>query len=601
MKRGLVFACAAVLGSMVLGAAVADAGTGAARSFSFAPVAGFADALAATVNQSNGDVYVSDLGSNSLWEFNVSLAGKSAEPDLTFGGEGFVREPHLPGQLPTSELDLPFQSAADGEHNVLVPTVNGGKVYELSVTGEEVELARPLTGIAEPTGVGVDGDGNIYVAQLGGAVRRFNSAGEPVNATGVETSENTLTTASTGVRAMAVDSTGEEIYLATEDGVIQYHLSGGRYVQGQTFGEGFTTGVAVAPAGGPAAGDVFVEANGVIADYEPSGRQLTSFGGEEGHALGGGAGRLAVYSTSTETAIFAPNRSSVEVYVTFPAPTVTAQAADELQRTTAKVNGTVNPEGMTITGCFFEYGAGQTHTCNLSGAEIGSGNAPVAVSAELEGLEPGTNYPFHLVVESEGHVISSTGSKLSTPPVATATTETASNVTTEAATLNATANLFAGAASYHFQYVQEGSGEPHTTEEKPLAVGGQTVIANLTGLAPNERIFFRLVIVPEAPLRPIEGAFASLATKVGLPVADTGHEFTTPGFTPLIIPPAVNHPIPKGAVKVKHARRSTPRKSSAAGRSSRRSNAHSAYPAKRSEVTGCSTVRRWPLARSNTC
>ena len=270
--------------------------------------------------------------------------------------------------------------------------------------------------------------------------------------------------------------------------------------------------------GGPAAGDVFVEAGGVITDYEPSGKPLASFGQEQGHALSAQAARLAVYSTPTGAAVFAPNRGSVEVYETFPAPTLTIQAATELQRTTATVNGTVNPEGMTVTGCFFEYGAGERHACDLSGAEIGTANTPVAVSAKLEGLEPGASYPLDLVVEFEGHTIASTASTLSTPPLASAVTGAASNVTGERATLNATVNLLARGAKYHFQYVQEGAAEPHTTEEQPLVVGQQTVTADLTGLVPNKRTFFRVVVVLEAPFRPVEGGFAAIAAKVGLPV-----------------------------------------------------------------------------------
>jgi hypothetical protein len=548
MKQRLVIACMVVLGNMVLGAGVAGAGTGAARSFSFSPGGGFVNALAAGVDQSNGNVYVSDAGTNRLWELKVNLAGKSAEPEIAFGDvaygeEGFVREPHRPKLKP--ELNVPFQPAVDGAHNVLVPTLNDGNVRELSPTGEEIEieLASLITGVAEPTGAGVDGSGNIYVSQLGGAVRKFNSAGRPVNAAGVETPANTLVAALTGVRAIAVDSTGETIYLATENGVIQYHLSAGAYVQGLTFGEGFTTGVAIAPAGGPAVGDIFVEANGVITDYEPSGNELTSFGQEKGHALGAAAGRLAVYGTPTGTVVFAPNSTSVEVYETFHAPTLITETATEVKRTTATVNATVNPEGFTITGCFFEYDANQTRPCNLSGAQIGTGNAPVAVSAKLEGLAPGANYPFHLVVQSEGHAILSKGSNLSTPPLATATTQTASNTTTEAATLNATINLFAGAAKYHFQYIQEGAAGPHTTEEKPLAVGEQTVTANLTGLQPNKPTFFRVVVVPEAPYKPIDGGFAAFMTKAVPPVISK--EPTTPEPAPLTTPgPATPGPAP---------------------------------------------------------
>jgi hypothetical protein len=496
----------AVLGSMALSAGVANAATGSAPSFSFSP-GGFGNALAAGVDQSNGNVYVSDFGTDLLWEFKVNLAGKSAEPETAFGGHGFVEG-----------LALPFQPAVDSTHNVLVPTLNDGKVSKFSPAGAPVAFTSPIEGLAEPTGVGLDASGNIYVSQLGGAVLKFNSAGKPVNAAGTETSENTLATAPNGVRAMAVDSTGENIYLATETGVIQYHLSEDTYVQGVTFGGGLTTGVAVAPAGGPAAGDVFVESGGVITDYEPSGTSLTSFGTEEGHVLGGGAARLAVYGTPTGTVVFAPNGGSVEVFETFAAPTVTTEAATEVKQTTATVNGTVNPEGLPITNCFFKYAGSQTIPCDLSGAAIGTGNTGVAVSAKLEGLEPGANYPFHLVVESEGHVISGAESNFSTPPVATATTEAASNVGAETATLNAQVNLLTGAGKYYFEYIQEGGAEFLTTEEKPLALGEQTVSADLTGLIPNRPTFFHVVVVPEAPFTPIGGEFVTFTTKVGLPV-----------------------------------------------------------------------------------
>jgi hypothetical protein len=572
VKLRLAIACVGVLASTVLGTGVAEAGTGVARSFSFSPGTGFLNAtatggfLGATavgVNQSNGNVYVSDPATNSLWEFRVNLAGKSAEPEGGFGEGGFVKEPKAP--KPEPELALPLQPATNGAGAVLAPTLNDdGEVREFDPRGEEIELANIIGGLGEPTGVGVDSSGNIYVALLGGAVREFNSAGKPVNAARVEAAENALVAAPSGVRAIAVDSSGEEIYLATEDGVIQYHLSAGAYVQGLTFGEGFTTGVAVVPPGGPAAGDVFVEGNGAITDYEPSGKQLTSFGQEAGHALGYGAARLAAYPTPTGAAIFAPNRGSVEVYETFPAPTPTAEPASEVQHSTATLNGTINPEGMTITSCYFEYAAGQRHACDLSGAEIGTGNAPIALTAKLEDLQPGASYPYHLVVvESEGHTITSNGLTLNTPPVATARTEAASSITTEAATLNATVDLLAGAGKYHFQYLQEGAAEPHTTGEKPLTAGEQTLTANLAGLEPNKLTFFRVVVTAEASLLPIDGEFEAFATSpVPPPVGGepakpsealsppgASPRATTPGPTPATTPPPEVKPPPAKSAK----------------------------------------------------
>ena len=63
------------------------------------------------------------------------------------------------------------------------------------------------------------------------------------------------------------------------------------------------------------------------------------------------------------------------------------------------VGGVVDPDGLPVTSCVFEYGTtsgyGQEKECS---ANPGSGSGPVAVSANLAGLEPLTRYHFRLKV-----------------------------------------------------------------------------------------------------------------------------------------------------------------------------------------------------------
>ncbi len=70
--------------------------------------------------------------------------------------------------------------------------------------------------------------------------------------------------------------------------------------------------------------------------------------------------------------------------------------------TLATLNGEVNPEGVQVTECFFEYGEttsyGNTASCVVDGGgEIGSGTSAVPVQAELTGLTLGHRYHYRLI------------------------------------------------------------------------------------------------------------------------------------------------------------------------------------------------------------
>ncbi len=72
----------------------------------------------------------------------------------------------------------------------------------------------------------------------------------------------------------------------------------------------------------------------------------------------------------------------------------------------ASLSGTVDPRGVAVSECKFEYGLTDEYgngsydhsvPCEQTLAEIGTGSSPVAVSARLEGLQAGELYHFRLV------------------------------------------------------------------------------------------------------------------------------------------------------------------------------------------------------------
>ncbi len=91
-----------------------------------------------------------------------------------------------------------------------------------------------------------------------------------------------------------------------------------------------------------------------------------------------------------------PIKGSDETFKTLPAPTVVTEQASPVTQTTATLNATVNPNGVEVTECKFEYGTttayGSTAPCALPSP--GRASAPVAVSAAVTGLHREHHLPL---------------------------------------------------------------------------------------------------------------------------------------------------------------------------------------------------------------
>jgi hypothetical protein len=126
---------------------------------------------------------------------------------------------------------------------------------------------------------------------------------------------------------------------------------------------------------------------------------------------------------------------------TFSLPTATTGSASSITATTAKVAGTVNPNGVSTT-YHIDYGLTTGYDAATAEQPAGSGTSPVAVSAPLSGLEPGTTYHYRiLATTSVGSAVGADRTFKTSPPKITAVQFTG---TPTSPTVTITGSNFAG-------------------------------------------------------------------------------------------------------------------------------------------------------------
>ena len=195
--------------------------------------------------------------------------------------------------------------------------------------------------------------------------------------------------------------------------------------------------------------------------------------------------------------------------------------ADGVGGGNATLRGTVNPHGFELSECKFEYLLDSAYLENLENeefafkgakeedcaetlAEIGKGSAPVAVHADLSGLDPEARYRFRLAAKNKFPGRSEGKAGLFGPPLITA--KSALPVLYKEATLRASIDPSGLASEYHFEYVSqehfeaEGFAGAQSTPASKLAPGDGpvAVAASLTGLAEGTAYRFRAVAGNEA-------------------------------------------------------------------------------------------------------
>jgi len=193
---------------------------------------------------------------------------------------------------------------------------------------------------------------------------------------------------------------------------------------------------------------------------------------------------------------------------------VETQPAGAVAVSSMTLHGTVDPEGLELSECYFEYGTSSeyehTAACEESPATIGHGVSEVSVQAEIKGLRGGTTYHFRLVGKHGTNVVAGVDLTAGTPTVPVIAGAEALNVAAGSAELRATVNPEGSPISRcEFEYVEAAGYEaaapdPYAKghvvkcEQRLAQIGFGTapvpVSAQITGLEPNITYHWRLSV-----------------------------------------------------------------------------------------------------------
>jgi hypothetical protein len=174
------------------------------------------------------------------------------------------------------------------------------------------------------------------------------------------------------------------------------------------------------------------------------------------------------------------------------APAVTTKAATNLTSSSARLNGSVNPNSLATT-YYFEYGTSTSYGSKTAAASAGSGKGNVSVSATVTGIGAGV-YHFRLVASSSAGT--TYGSDLSFgsagPPVVL--TGSAQGASTSGVTLTGSVNPQGNATTWWFEY---GTTTSYGSKTAAKSAGSGTVAtgvsAAITNLTAGTTYHYRLV------------------------------------------------------------------------------------------------------------
>jgi len=176
---------------------------------------------------------------------------------------------------------------------------------------------------------------------------------------------------------------------------------------------------------------------------------------------------------------------------------VATGTATSLGPTLATLNATVDPGGVQ-TSCFFELGTTTSYGTRTAIHDAGTESGPVAVSATVQGLTPGTVYHFRAVAvvrtsdTTRGE--DRTFSTILAAPVVTLTD--VRGLSAASVGLYGTVNPMGLSTSYHFDYGPT-SAYGHSTSQQDAGSGKTPVVVGATigNLAPPGSYHWRLVAI----------------------------------------------------------------------------------------------------------
>jgi hypothetical protein len=458
------------------------------------------------VDESTGDIYVYDYeneqkveiekfdGAGNPVDFSALATNTIALGEGRISNEAQVAVDNSSG--PTKG-DIYVVDGNFGSQAVLIYGSDGKALGELRETA-----GAPW---GRQCGVAVDRVGNVYVGLCAGSVNRYTPIANPVT-----NADYTGSLIEVGARNVGVDS-GGNVYTA-----------GVRYDPSQ-FGASFAKGtlvvsqVQVLTVSNAFSGELFVDHEGEIVQYDSLGGPLSTFG-ESASGVGINAKNGMFYLANEAS-------KAVEIWqgeVALPS-LQTGQATNLNVAGSVTLNGAIEPEESSVGKCEFEYGAnisyGLTGVCEQATPLTGGGT--VAVSADLPAVSLNKTYHFRLAAENKNgteHGADETFIILVQPTVEDQP-PTASAITRASAKLTGTINPEQGDTSYHFEIgTTENYGQTTPVAHTGEGISTDTTIVRQVGeLLPDTTYHYRLI-----------------AGNVAGRVVGADHTFTTAPATPAI-------------------------------------------------------------------
>ncbi len=445
----------------------------------------------------DGDVYVSSTGGSVT---RIDGAGNLVNFSAS-GTKPYISGSQLTG-TPGGSFGRPENITVDSAGNIYVADTVKEEVDEFEPSGVFV---RSFTGLSSITAVAVDPTSGDVLIAAAGTVHEFSSTGAFINdlTAGLESPADLTATRP----SLAVDSSGR-VYVAQKNAVDVY----GPAVILPTVATGEAEEITRTTA----------KINGTINPENTAASYQFEYGTTKSYGNTIPASPASAGSDNTvhsETAALSglqaettyhyrikginPQGTNLGPDKTFTTPPavsgVVTEPATAIKKGAATLNGTLTPEGTELSECFFEYGDSETygHTapCAETPAEIGSGGAPVAVHADVEGLSTAIHH-FRLVAANSFGTTKGADQSFETPPAVTALTTTpASEITNTSATLNGSFEVESGVEThYYFEY----AAGPQLSHKSTVglvpgtATGIQNLSAPIENLAPGTTYQYRI-------------------------------------------------------------------------------------------------------------
>lgn len=554
----------ALAGKFELSSSFGGAGTGSGQ---------FETPRGAAVEASTGDVFVVDSENKRVEKFNPE--GTKVESIITGTGTPapeFNEEPigaAVDNSNGSSKGDVYVTVLDEGSGQFAVdkfePKGTSGNEpneyqYACQFTGpvrgcfkEPATEAPPGATFESGAGVAVDSSGNVYITAEDG-VYEFEADGASL--------ATPLHEFNFRPKGLAVSESGNDVYVVDPDSAAEFKYAVFKLAVNPATHEVeqesvLDTEEARAVSVDPGGNVYVVNAEGGsgsgphVAKYNASGDVTGEFGAKEiGESVGFKPTGIAYSQFNKEVYVSDLENNDVRVFAEAPGPPIAATvAATEVTATSARLNGTVNPEGFATTS-LFEYGPCTTpSTCATSlfasqatawlldseppSSEEGSGSVAVEVTARVAGLEPNQTYHYQLTATStlpgSGSGGEQTFKTLAELPRVNDHPPEASSITRATAQLSGTLNPEHSETTYYFAYVDEAGYAPEAVDPYSAGtrtatvtagegVGDQTVTQPLVGLLPGTTYHYRLV-----------------ATNQAGTVTGSDHSFTTAPPTPPLV------------------------------------------------------------------